>query len=324
MSHYTLTVPDNPEALRAAAEFFAGRCGCLVEPKPERRIIGETVTTDHGEVFAFQKVHVCIPGINQSITGEREINFKTVSITDKDADFLESCTCLKPFTTDEPCSIDPAAIFRNGMSGSQPLTPEFTGGPLPPLMPIPGAPGVIPPTSTIELADGIPWDERIHSGAKTKLKSPPHGWKLKKQPDGMYASKEEWLKYVIQITEELRVAMGTSAAPNAMMDHAGTFNPGPGVTAPTPNAPVAAPLPERIPPVIIPKNDSNINSVEKPPTALVTMTYAGLTEAITRAGIIPPAVQAALVHVGLTSYPTLATQPDLIPKVAEFLGLVKP
>jgi hypothetical protein len=168
----------------------------------------------------------------------------------------------------------------------------------------------------VELADGIPWDERIHAGSKTKMKAAPHGWKLKKQP-AEYATKDSWLSYVAEVEAELRDVMSVSPPTVAMacgrvLGSAPPVNPVASLMAqdklehqldhPTPTVPPVptATIPTGVPP---------------------SMTYAGLTEAITKAGIMPAAVQAALVGVGLTSYPTLATQPELIPQVAKLLGL---
>jgi len=48
------------------------------------------------------------------------------------------------------------------------------------------------------LADGIPWDARIHTPNKTILKKAPHGWRLKKNIDP---------EIVKQVVAELRIAM---------------------------------------------------------------------------------------------------------------------
>jgi hypothetical protein len=288
MSHYSITVPDNKEALRRAAEFFAALCGCLVEPKPQRAdylregigqfLSRESVDTTPVPPEAMQQIQgviappkPSIPGIGQSLSRpspDPAAIFGAPPQPPTDATTVSNQVKVDGVWQDAPSGVN--AIFK----------------------------AVTSPTA-IELADGIPWDERIHAGSKTKMKAAPHGWKLKKQP-GEYATKDLWLAYVAEVEAELRNVMVVSPPPVAMAcgKVLGSAPPVPPTTTPT--------IPADIPPA---------------PTGQPAMTYAGLTEAITTAGIMPAAVQAALVGVGLTSYPTLATQPELIPQVAKLLGL---
>ena len=61
--------------------------------------------------------------------------------------------------------------------------------------PAPPAPLGVLPQTPVELADGIPWDERIHSSGKTKYATAPFGWKLKRGLDK---------DLVARVTAELR------------------------------------------------------------------------------------------------------------------------
>lgn len=59
-------------------------------------------------------------------------------------------------------------------------------------------------SSGVELADGLPWDHRIHGSGRSKLAKAPHGWKRKRgiDPD-----------FIIQVEAELRAAMAVGSAP---------------------------------------------------------------------------------------------------------------
>lgn len=221
---------------------------------------------------------------------------------------------------------DPAAVF-GGAAVAAPLPPAvapFTAGavPLPiapevttantlpatptiaPLPPVPTAPGMVAPTASgaapstpasgVELdKNGLPWDERIHAGTKTKLKGGE--WKAKKQVDPAL---------VASVEAELRARVAASPAPVAVVpavpaapavDPAAVF----GAAAPVaPLAPAATVAP----------------SVSADPATFEQL-MPRLTAAVT-AGIMPPtAVGAACAAHGVASVVALQQSPQFVPLV---------
>jgi hypothetical protein len=138
--------------------------------------------------------------------------------------------------------------------------------------------------SSVELdGDHLPWDHRIHASSKAKLSKAPNCWKRKRgvAPD-----------VIAEVEAELRAAM--SAGPDKPI-------------APAPAKPAVPAEPATPAPAAA--------------TDRTVATFPELMAAITAGGIAPPAVQAALNLQGITSLPLLASRPDLIPAVAETLGL---
>jgi hypothetical protein len=296
MSHFSITVPaDDAGAIRAAAEFFADRCGCLVEPKPRKLDYIEpteqmtAIINNHAKSKIVDVTNIGIHCEGQS--GQELIDKALTEIEHGVAATFDSVDVATVFKE--------AAVNPGWKNGSQPLaTPpilgmgvNLTGGVTDAIIAInptlAGLDTTVLPPAPVTLANGIPWDERIHSSSKTTMKAAPHGWKPKKQPN-TYTTKESWLAYIAEVEAELRAAVAVPAPPVTTVP----------IVSPT----LPPPMPS-IPPV---------------------MTYAGLTEAITRAGISPDAVQGALTQMGLASYPILATRPDLITQVASLLGVVRP
>lgn len=148
-----------------------------------------------------------------------------------------------------------------------------------------------PPTAEtgVELADGIPWDARIHSGAKTKYAKAPFGWKLLRGVDK---------SLVEQVEAELRAAMGASGP----ISHQ---PPVPDATNQQPPVPDAA--------AAFGAQTSASDTLPPPPTI---NTFGELVAAVTSNGIDPDKVAAALAKVGLVSLPLLGARPDLVPAVA--------
>jgi hypothetical protein len=131
--------------------------------------------------------------------------------------------------------------------------------------------------------DHLPWDHRIHASSKAKLSKAPNCWKRKRNMDP---------KVIAEVEAELRAAM--SAGPDKPV-------------APAPAKPAVPAEPATPAPAA--------------PTDSTVATFPELMAAITAGGITPAAVQAALNLQGITSLPLLASRPDLIPAVAETLGL---
>ncbi len=145
-------------------------------------------------------------------------------------------------------------------------------------------PAPLPETGTAELdKNGLQWDARIHATTKTKLVTGE--WKNKRGVDKeLLASVEAELKGVMAIP---------------------TPEPVPAAPAPTPEA-ASAPTPTPAPTPAAPGSIT---------------TFPALMTAITSAGLEPAIVNGAVQAVGLQSLPLLATRTDLIPAVAERLGL---
>jgi hypothetical protein len=140
------------------------------------------------------------------------------------------------------------------------------------------------PEEGVELdGDHLPWDHRIHASSKAKLSKAPNCWKRKRNIDP---------DVIAEVEAELRAAMS-----------AGPHNP----VKPAPANPAVPAEPATPAPAA--------------PTDSTVATFPELMAAITAGGIAPPAVQAALNLQGITSLPLLASRPDLIPAVAEILGV---
>lgn len=217
---------------------------------------------------------------------------------------------------------DPAAVFggaavaaplppaaASSIAGAVPLpiAPEamtantLTATPTPvPLPPVPTAPGMVAPTtpaSGVELdSKGLPWDERIHAGTKSKLKSGE--WKAKKQVDPAL---------VASVEAELRARVAATPAPvAAVQDAAAVFAAAPGVpAAPAPFVPPAAPLAPAAPAA---------PSVSADPTTFEQL-MPRITAAVTAGIIAPTAVGAACAAHGVASVVTLQTNPQFVPLV---------
>lgn len=228
---------------------------------------------------------------------------------------------------------DPAVVFGGGaqpaaplavassIAGASPLSiaPEAmtattsTATPSAPVPPVPTAPATVAPTASaaapvtpasgVELdKNGLPWDERIHAGTKTKIKSGE--WKAKK---GVEAA------LVAQVEAELRARMAAApvaavpAAP-AVADPAAVFGAAAPGVPPAPAIPTAPPVAALAPAV-----PAAPSAVADPTTfeQLMPRITAGVT-----AGILPATAvgQACAAH-GVASVVTLQQQPAFVPLV---------
>lgn len=217
-----------------------------------------------------------------------------------------------------PGSVFAAADLGGSVFAEQPIDPNFAGGAAPLATTVTAPVGsTANPTSapasatSVELADGIPWDHRIHSSSKNTLAKAPHGWKLKRKPADLDAA--QWDAQVSAVEAELRAAMAVpslaATVPNV------TAAPIVAVSAPatppaSPAGPATTPTP---PPAVAPA------AAPAPAGSIVTM--AQLMPAVTAAGITQPQLLAAVQGAGLQSIPLLGARPDLIPSVAAALGL---
>jgi hypothetical protein len=164
--------------------------------------------------------------------------------------------------------------------------------------------------------NGLPWDERIHAG--TKSKKADGSWKAKRGVDK---------DFVAQVEAELRAAMAVPT-PNEQ--------PAPVVASPT-TTPAIAPIVDAVPNVaataaatVTPQAGSPTPNVTTPTVAVTPALHAtapgittlpALMAAATGAGKTQADMQAAAVAAGLASVALLGARPDLIPTVAASLGL---
>lgn len=242
-------------------------------------------------------------------------------------------------------SQDPAAVFGGGAQPAAPLPPAGApsiAGAVPlsiapeattaitsgatlsaPVPPVPTAPVTVAPTasgaapstpaSSVELdKNGLPWDERIHAGTKTKLKSGE--WKAKKQVDPAL---------VAQVEAELRARVAASPAPVApvaavpavpaapaalVVDPAAVFGGAATGVPPAPAIPTAPPVAPLAPAATV------APSVNADPATFEQL-MPRITAAVT-AGIMPPtAVGAACAAHGVASVVTLQQSPQFVPLV---------
>ena len=143
-----------------------------------------------------------------------------------------------------------------------------------------------PPPATAQAraavdSEGLPWDARIHSSGKTKLKK-DNTWKLKKGiPE----------QEVVAVKEELRAAMGVT-------------------TEQTPPPPPATDSEQAATPPPPP-----------PPPTATTVTFAEVMPKITAAGVTQEQIMAASAAFGLNNLLELSQKPELIPQVLTALGI---
>lgn len=176
----------------------------------------------------------------------------------------------------------PEAVF------AQPTVKEASEDTLDPLAELEPTP--TPVASGVDLdSEGLPWDNRIHSGAKTFL-AKGGGWKKKRGIDPVIVEKVE---------AELRLVM---AQPETRL------------TEPTVETAPPAPAPTAV-------SDGTESTPPPPATAGKITTFPELMAAITASGLDQAIVKGACEAVGVTAFPLLAARPDLIPAVAERLGL---
>jgi len=167
-----------------------------------------------------------------------------------------------------------------------------------------GAPDQVDPAtlttgaSGVPLADGLPWDARIHGSGKTTYAKAPHGWKYKRGVSP---------ELIAEVEAELRQAMAI---------------PGPGAaTTPTPTEqapPFPKPEYEAATPGPTPPETTPDTAAASPAVGPIT-NFAELNMAITTHQVSLDAVTEACKAVQIPSYPLLATRADLIPAVAALL-----
>lgn len=163
--------------------------------------------------------------------------------------------------------------------------------PAPPAAPAPNAPAT---SGAVELdADGLPWDERIHSKA-AEPKAATGKWKTRKNLAAGYKE---------QIEAELRAAMGTTASPSAPAQAPAA----PSAPPAAPPAPVAAAAP----------------AAPTPPSAPGAMDFPAFTRwvlgYVNSKAISQTDVALVIQEVGLAIMPDLAKFPDKIAPAVQIL-----
>lgn len=304
-----LQVPNNPRELRAAAEFFAGLCNCLVEPRPVR---------DEG---------MTVNGIGEQC-GIRPYTFVADTITDSTYNIDNAsigATSSNPQTTPEPqvtvvetpsgtttttvygnqpfidptvihhvpnqCGKDPGSMFEQAtrtpdpQAGKTGVVPHYelsrTGAdPVPNLdgqthggQPVFNTAGPIPPPVALQPTEVVVDKSGIPWDERIhsagKTMLASGLFRMKKCPGNM--TKDAWEVYIAEVKEDLKKLMGVPTPP--------------------------------------------------PPPEGAILTLSALTEAILKAKKTPVDVQTVCSSMGLNGFPELGARPDLIPDVAAALGL---
>lgn len=237
-----------------------------------------------------------------------------------------------------PPAVDPASVF--GGAAAQ-IPPAPTAPAAAPQAPGPVAPvnaatpasapstAAATPSNGVDLdADGLPWDERIHAGSKTKTTKGV--WTAKRGVnDGAFIAK---------VKAELRALMAIPAAPAAPPAQAQIPMPPAAPPAPIVTAAGAAvglpvaPLPPGSPEAAL---AATVQAPPVPPSAAaVTLgAYAGpatfpdlitvFTPAMSQGRLTTEMLNEACNAAGVPSLPLLASRPDLIPQVFTYITVTK-
>jgi hypothetical protein len=149
--------------------------------------------------------------------------------------------------------------------------------------------------------DGQPWDERIHSRGKTKIKDGT--WKVKKMnPEH---NKESWVAFIAEVRGESATLVATPAP-----------------AIPTPVVPVAPPIP--VPAVEVPKPApaaASIPTLQASGPVATINNMSDLMEATREAGIDNDAINAAAIQCKLNGAMDIFQNPDKCADIAKALGL---
>jgi len=198
----------------------------------------------------------------------------------------DSAEAIDPSVTDE--AVDK---HLESLQAATPATATEQTPPPPPPATTEQAATPPPPTTVDVDSEGLPWDARIHSSGKTKLKK-DNTWKLKKGiPE----------QEVVAVKEELRAAMGVTTEQTP---------PPPPATEQTPPPPPATDSEQAATPPPPP-----------PPATATTVTFAEVMPKITAAGVTQEQIMAASAAFGLNNLLELSQKPELIPQVLTALGI---
>jgi len=297
---YSITVPDKPEALKAAAKFFERvskipkeQWSSVMRAAEAVPVSGVTV----GEIIAANKsapvitptTPTPVPTAEDVTAGLKNVpNNIVITPTPPTGDALVPSVAPETFVPPPP---DAATVF-----GQVPQNSAYQ-------------PETAAPPPTVDLDPRrLPWDGRIHASSHARLNN--GNWRNRKRP-AEYADEASWLAFINQVEGELTGAM---AAPGPV---AAVVAPVP-VTSGTPGSH----LPPAVGPVVPQSGMTGPlppAAVTPPPAAGPITTFAQLNVAITSNAIPFDRVNAAVQQVGLQAYPLLAARPDLVPAVAAVL-----
>lgn len=213
-------------------------------------------------------------------------------------------------------SQDPAAVFGGGAAVPAPLaasippiaTPAIVAPPAPattaPITTTLGPASLGAGAASVELdKNGLPWDERIHAGTKTKLKGGE--WKAKKNVEAAL---------VVQVEAELRARMAATPAAVPAVPAAPAVDPAAVFGAAAPGVPPAPVIPTAPPVAPLAPAATVAPSVSADPATFEQL-MPRITAAVT-AGIMPPtAVGAACAAHDVASVVTLQQSPQFVPLV---------
>lgn len=185
-------------------------------------------------------------------------------------------------------------------------------------------------------ADGLPWDQRIHSSGKTRLAD--NTWRMARKPSEK--TDEEWAEYVEGVKTELKALMAIPVAVTYDPNEADPFAIEPPVvdavvTPPVVDAVVTPPVVDAVvtPPVVIEAPEvvtppivieapevvtpPVVDTVVTPPVVTGPTTFPELMKFITvnNKKLTKESVDEALKAQGLASIALLAARTDLIPQV---------
>lgn len=183
-------------------------------------------------------------------------------------------------------------------------------------------------------ANGLPWDERIHSGGKTR--NADDTWQKRKHNKKDFPSKDDWSTYIAEVETELQALM---SIPVVEPEHPSDEEMDKLLT--TTLADVQADAPPPPPPLVddVPKSEStNQDAPPPPPPEVTSVADAGNTpedvEVSVKFGDITKFITGTIVKNGVRSmsqvtaaitaeygvaFPLLAKNPKLWPQVMAFL-----
>lgn len=326
---YSITVPDKPEALKAAAEFFEKVAAIPKEQWPTvmRAVEAIPVTLDGTVIDSItaEDVTAALKNVPGNIVITPAVT-PTTHTGDAPVPGAAPETSVPPVPPPAaPAPVPPVPPADSTVGAPVASVPDAasvfgvsqpTGSPVPqdsgwqPEPPCGGSTGTmlqnaILNSSAVALdVHGLPWDARIHAGTRTKIGD--GSWKKRKRP-AEYTD-PDWTAYVAKVEGELQGAMAapkpepspTVAAALASVHGGGT----------------AGPVPPAGAGVSVPPSSAALHPIT---------TFAQLNVAITSAGIPMNStpgqigVLDAVKQVGLQGYPLLAARPDLVPAVAAIL-----
>lgn len=181
--------------------------------------------------------------------------------------------------------------------------------------------------------NGLPWDHRIHSGARSK--NADNSWKRLRNTKATGRSNEEWTAYIAEVEAELRSIPKPASAPTASAP-APTLAARPATPAEPTAATVMAPasstetlaaapaLAPNAPNSMVPPVAAAASPTTTTPTAPAALTYADFMKAVVTSPELMSHAPVACTQAGIPSLPALGARLDLVPQVAAQLAALVP